>query len=165
MHEEIMMEGEYLEKHVLQEYSDALARVKLIRKSIESLAEKIKQITTGDFYVSDSVTRGKKGKKSLGTVTIKGIPYPEYFRKKETLRKRWIHLEKEEMELLELTSMVEEYIFQIQDIEIRNIMSLYYIDDLNWLQVAHRMNEMYEKKRTYTESSCRRKHDRFLEKN
>jgi len=83
MHEEIMMEGEYLEKHVLQEYSDALARVKLIRKSIESLAEKIKQITTGDFYVSDSVTRGKKGKKSLGTVTIKGIPYPEYFRKKD----------------------------------------------------------------------------------
>ena len=162
MHEEIMMEGEYLEKHVLQEYSDALARVKLIRKSIESLAEKIKQITTGDFYVSDSVTRGKKGKKSLGTVTIKGIPYPEYFRKKETLRKRWIHLEKEEMELLELTSMVEEYIFQIQDIEIRNIMSLYYIDDLNWLQVAHRMNEINQKNSTNTQTSCTTKNHRFL---
>ncbi len=154
-----------MEKHVLQEYSDALARVKLIRKSIAGLNEKISQITTGEFYVSDSVTRGKKGKKPLGTLTIKGIPYPEYYRKKEMLRKRMIHLEKEEMELLELTSMVEEYIFKIKDIEIRNILSLYYIDDLNWLQVAYRMNEVYGKNRIYTESSCRRKHDRFLAKN
>lgn len=154
-----------MKKYILQEYSDALARVKLIRKSIESLSKEIIQMNTGEYCVSDSVTRGRKGKKPLGTVVIRGIPYLEYYRKTDVLKKRRIHLEKEELELLKLTSMVEEYIAGIQDVEIRNILSLYYIDDLNWVQVAQRMNWMYEKKRAYTDGGCRRKHDRFLENN
>lgn len=153
-----------MEKHMLQTYSDALARVKLIRESIENLSGKINQMSAGEYCVSDSVTRGKKGKKPLGTVVIRGVPCPEYYRKKDTLKKRKIHLQKEERELLELTSQVEEYIAGIPDVEIRNILSLYYVDDLNWVQVAHRMNGMYKGGRKYTDGSCRRKHDRFLEK-
>ncbi len=153
-----------MEKHILQKYSDALARVKLIRKSIEDLNNKIIRMNTEECCVSDSVTKGRKGKKSLGTIVIRGVPYMEYYRMTDTLKKRKIRLQKEELELLELTSMVEEYIAGIQDVEIRNILSLYYIDDLNWVQVAHRMNCVYEKKRIYTDGGCRRKHDRFLEK-
>ena len=154
-----------MERHVLQMYSDALARVKLIRKSIDDLNRKIRQISTGEYRVADSVTRGKKGKKPLGTVVITGIPCPEYSRKKNLLKKRELRLQIEEQELLELASQVEEYIAGIEDVEIRNILSLYYVDDLNWIQVAHRMNGMYGGKRKYTDSSCRQKHDRFLEKN
>ncbi len=154
-----------MKKHILQQYSDSLARVKLVRKSIDDLNRKIKKISTGEHYVTDSVTRGKKGKKSLGTVVITGIPYPEYNKKKNLLKRRENRLKIEEQELLELTSQVEEYIAGIEDIEVRNILSLYYIDDLNWIQVSHRMNGIYEGRRKYTDSSCRRKHDRFLEKN
>lgn len=153
-----------MKKHILQQYSDLLARVKFVRKSIDDLNRKISQISTGEYCVTDSVTKGKRGKKPLGTVVITGVPYPEYNRKKNLLKKRERRLKIEEQELLELTSQVEEYIAGIEDVEIRNILSLYYIDDLNWVQVAHRMNGIYEGKRKYTDSSCRRKHDRFLDK-
>ncbi|EGN48502.1 hypothetical protein HMPREF0991_01382 [Lachnospiraceae bacterium 2_1_58FAA] len=45
------------------------------------------------------------------------------------------------------------------------ILRFYYIDDLSWVQVSHRMNEVFPKKRkAYTEDSCRCKHNRYLEK-
>ena len=58
---------------------------------------------------------------------------------------------------------MEEYISGIADIEVRNILTLYYVEDLTWVKVAHKMNEKGRKK--YTEDSCRHKHDRFIEKN
>ena len=42
---------------------------------------------------------------------------------------------------------------------------LYYIDNLTWEMVAMRMNYMFPKKRIpFTKDSCRKLHDRFLEK-
>ena len=45
----------------------------------------------------------------------------------------------------------------IEDSRIRRIMRYRYIDDLNWVQVAHRMGK------NHTAESCRKAHDRFLE--
>ena len=72
-----------------------------------------------------------------------------------------IELEKTEMQAEE----IERYIGKIDSMEIRNILTLRYVERLTWLQVAHRMNEKYGKKSgKYTSDSCRHKHDRFFEK-
>ena len=63
--------------------------------------------------------------------------------------------------LLELINRAEEFIEGIEDIELRNIFTLYYIEDMTWVQVAHRMNELYQME-TYTESGCRQKHSRYM---
>lgn len=151
-------------KTILEQYSDSKARVKYLRQSVEKLERKIEEIEQEGYKVSDSVTCGRKGKKPLGTVKISGFPVPEYDRLKEVLEKRKTVLQKEEQELNILTVDVEKYIAGIEDVEIRNILSLYYVEDLSWVQVAHRMNGLYRKKKAYSDSSCRRKHDRFLEK-
>ena len=71
----------------------------------------------------------------------------------------------EDLELLELQTQVEEYISGLEDIEMRNILTLYYVEDRTWVQVAHGMNRIYQSKgRCYTADSCRCKHDRFLDK-
>lgn len=152
-----------MDKQILQQYVDALARVKYIKESTEKLYKKLEQMGSKGYCVSDSVNRGKKGKRPLGTTVVTGFPHKEYSKTKLLLEAKKKILEGEELELLELSSDVEEYISGIKDIEVRNILSLYYIDNLNWVQVAQRMNRLYGKK-NYTDSGCRRKHDRFLEK-
>ncbi len=153
-------------KEILTHLRDSRARVRYLLETIEKTEEQKKKINAaGGLLVADSVTLGKKGKKPLGTVTIRGISAGSLHRMNKSLENRKRNLEKEECKLLELTNEAEECISGIENIEIRNILCLYYIDDLNWVQVAHRMNELYgSRSRRYTESSCRQKHDRFLEK-
>lgn len=150
-------------KKLLEQYSAALCRVKILRQQVSRLESKIEKITKEDYFVSDVVTYGKKGKKPLGTAKVSGFPYREYNNTQVLLQKRRNNLYREEQELLDLITKVEEYISKIDDLEMRNILTLYYVDDLTWIQVAHRMNDV-TKKTKYTESSCRQKHDRFLEK-
>jgi hypothetical protein len=154
----------YLEKSILEHYSDSLARVKYLQQSVQRLEGKLELMNKQGYYVTDTVNRGRKGKKSLGNVTIAGFPSSEYARLKKILDKRKDILESEEHNLLERTGLVEEYISKLDDVEIRNILSLYYVEELTWLQVSFRMNTLYRKKKAYTESSCRQKHDRFFEK-
>ena len=87
----------------------------------------------------------------------------EYRRTAENLEERKLLLKHREEGLLWLMNQAEEFIEGIGDIELRNICSLYYIEDMTWVQVAHRMNELYGKE-NYTDNSCRCKHERFLEK-
>lgn len=150
-------------KELLEQYSAALARVKILQQSIIRLEDKIAKMNEYGYYVTDVVTCGRKRKKSLGKVMVKGFPHEGYEKNKSLLEKRKAILNREEQNLLEIITQVEEYISQIDDIEIRNILSLYYIEDLNWVQVAFRMNILGGKQK-YTESSCRQKHDRFLKK-
>lgn len=153
-----------MDKSILIQYSDALARVKLLREHLGKKQRQLDRIGQHGYVVSDSVTLGKRGKKPLGTIRITGYPVSESQRASKEYEKQYENLMKEEQGLLDLQTMVEEYISGIEDIEMRNIMTLYYVEDLpNWVQVAHGMNCLYPK-RSYTESSCRQKHDRFLEK-
>lgn len=154
-----------MDKLILTWYSDALVRIKLLRQQVTKKQIEMERLKQKGVMVSDSVSCGKRGKKPLATVKITGFPLPEYEKKERELERQAAHLLREEEKLLVLVTQAEEYISKIADIEIRNIMTLYYIEDLNWVQVAHRMNRIYEgKKRCYTESSCRQKHDRFLDK-
>ena len=150
-------------KKLLKQYNAALTRAKILREEVLGLEDKIEKITKEGYLVSDVVTYGKKGKKPLGTVKVSGYPYREYNNTQVLLQKRRDNLDKEEQEILEIVAKIEEYISEIDDLEMRNILTLYYVDKLTWVQVAHRMNDV-TKKTKYTESSCRQKHDRFLEK-
>lgn len=118
-----------------------------------------------NMIVTDSVTRGKRGKKPLGTVKITGRPTAAIALKQKLLKKRNDRLTALEAELLELTNQAEEYIETIPKSELRIIFRLYYIDDLTWYQVALKMNQKFPKRRIeYTEDNCRMRHNRFLEK-
>lgn len=155
-----------IKKSILIQYSDALARVKLLREELEKKQRHLDRLCKKYYLVADTVTLGKKGKKPLGTVKVTGTPVREFERAVKTYEKSQAILEKEEQGLLELITQVEEYITGIEDVKMRNIMTLYYVNGLTWIQVAHRMNEIYpNSKRGYTDSSCRQKHDYFLEKN
>ena len=152
-----------MEKHILEQYADAAARTKILRRTVERLEIRLKKIIEKEYIAADSVSLGKKGKKPLGRVTITGFPDKLCGETRAMLAKRKTKLQQEEQELLELMTEVEEYIAGIQDVEIRNILTLYYIDDLSWQKVAGRMNVLY-KRRHYTDNGCRLKHDRFLKK-
>lgn len=152
-------------KHILKQYQDARVRVKQLCAQVERLEEKVAKMDERGYCVADVVATGRKGKKPLRTVKVSGFPHEKYESMKKTLNKRKSILKTEKEELTELIAAAEEYIASVQSVEIRSILSLYYVEGLNWVQVAHQMNDLYKgKKKTYTESSCRRKHDRYLEK-
>ena len=159
-----------IDKEILIEYSDALARVKLLREQLQKKQDHLDRLRERGYVVADTVTRGKRGKKPLGTAVIIGYPFPESRRTAMAYERSYAILMDEEQELLELINQVEDYIAGVDKVEIRNIMTLYYVEGLNWVQVAHKMNDLYKdqiykgKMRCYTDSSCRQKHDRFLEK-
>lgn len=152
-----------MNKMILSKYSDAKARIKQLRMTIEKLEYKIDRLKHMDYgLVGDTVTKGKRGKKPLGTVKISGFPVPEYKEVEYQLKLRKEILNQQEMNLLSLTNEVEIFIDSIADIELQNILTLYYIENLTWMQVACRMNELYQMEK-YTENSCRCKHDRYLQ--
>lgn len=157
-----------MDKEILIEYSDALARVKLLREHLQKKQDHLDRLRERGV-VADIVTKGKRGKKPLGAVVIMGYPLPESQRVARAYERSYALLMDEEQELLEMVNQVEEYIAGVGKVEIRNIMTLYYVENLNWVQVAHRMNDLYKdqiskgKMRCYTDGSCRRKHDYYLE--
>lgn len=151
-----------MKKDILQKYSDAKARIRYLRGAVDKLNQKIEKLEHTEYgLVGDTVTRGKRGKKPLGTVKISGFPLPEYRETEYQLELRRETLKQQEMNLLLLTNEVEEFIDSVTDIELQNILTLYYIENLTWMQVARRMNELYQREK-YTENSCRHKHDRYI---
>lgn len=149
--------------NILTQYADAMARVKYLRTAINRLEDKLCKLEGTDYGIaSDVVTRGKKGGKPLGTVKITGFRQQEYDKTAKSLYERKLLLKHQEEKLLELMNRAEEFIGGIEDIELRNICSLYYIEDMTWVQVAYQMNELYQKEK-YTESSCRQKHNRYID--
>ncbi len=153
---------------ILTKYADAKARVKYLRQSISKLEEQdYKLMTTDQGLVSDVVACGKKRCKPLKTVRITGYDIKRAGKVSVKLTEERCRLRLLEEELLELLTQAEEYIESIEDIEIRNILSLYYIEDMTWVQVAAGMNDLYGRKgkKAYTDSACRHKHDRFFQKN
>lgn len=158
----MVKERDGVDKKMLQQYSDALVRIKYLRGTIEKLNNKIEKLEHTDYgLVGDTVSKGKRGKKPLGTARVTGFPVPEYEETKYQLKVRKELLCRQEENLLQLTNEVEEYIASICDIEMQNILTLYYIEDMTWVQVAHRMNELYKNK-NYTMENCRKKHERLF---
>lgn len=151
-----------MDKNILSEYADMKEEIKDLRRRIADDQKRIDQLRR--TIVTDSVSCGKKGKKPIRTVKIKGFPQVEIERRVALMEKRQAKLEMLETDLIEKQLQVEEYIQSIEKSELRIMFRLYYIDSLTWYQVAMKMNQMFPKRRVkYTEDNCRIRHNRFLE--
>lgn len=153
-----------MDKSVLIEYADMKEEIKDLRRRIEADRRELRKLNA--MVVGDTVTMGKKGKKPLGTVKVEGQPLNAILRKQKAWEKKIKLLEQREADLLEKQIEVEEYIDKIDKSRIRMMFRFYYIDGLTWEIVAMRMNYAFPKKSIpFTKDSCRKLHDRFLEKN
>lgn len=152
-----------MDKSILSEYEAMKAEIKDLRRRIAEDQKKIDQLQ--HTIVSDSVTCGKKGKKPIRTVKIKGFPQMEINHRISLMKKRQAKLQMLETDLIEKQMQAEEYIQRIEKSELRIMFRLYYIDSLTWYQVALRMNQIFPKRRVkYTEDNCKQRHKRYLEK-
>lgn len=152
-----------MERNILVEYADMIEEIKDLRRRIQEDQKKIDQLS--QTIVSDSVTCGKKGKKPLRTVKIKGFPNMEINRRIGLLKKRKAKLMLLESDLLEKQIQVEEYIDGIDKSELRMMFRLYYLDNLTYTKVAMQMNAIHPKRRIkYTDENVKKKMQRFLKK-
>lgn len=150
-----------MDKSILIQYSDMEEEIKDLRRRIQKMSDEINKLSV----VSDSV-KGTRRDGTIGNIKITGYPEPRYWRMKDILEGRQKKLTEAEEKLLELTGEVEKYIDSIEISELRIMFRLYYVDNLTWYQVAMKMNDMFPKRRIkYTEDSCRKRHERFFEKN
>ena len=149
-------EGENL-KYLIGQLNDLKAEIEEKEIKIQELQKEIEKMNKSNYLESDSVSCGKKGKKSLGTVRITGFPYPYYEQKKGLLEKRIHNLAERQQELLELITIIEEKIEGVSDSRTRRILELRYIEGLSWVQIANKVGG--------SPDSCRITSDRFLKNN
>lgn len=150
-----------MEKEILMEYADMKAEMKDLRKRIEKDRRQLENLE--ESIVTDSVSCGKKGKKSLGTVKVTGRPDGAIERKKRSLRRKLQLQEILEADLLEKQTQAEEYIQSIEKSELRMMLRFFFIDDLTYAQTAERMNDAYPKRRIrYTDENIKKRIQRFF---
>ena len=148
-----------MDKSVLEQYTHMQQEEKDLTKRIYSLKDRIAKMDEKGYTVADSVSCGKKGKKSLGTKTVRGFPQTEYSQKKRLLKLNEAKLKRLDEDLLKKLNEVEDYIQSISDSRMRRVLRYRYIDNLSWQQVAFRMGK------NHTADSCRKSHDRFMQEN
>lgn len=151
-----------MDKSILSEYADMKEEIKDLRRRISEDQKRIDQLK--QTIVSDSVTCGKKGKKPIRTVKIKGFPQVEINRRVALMERRQAKLHMLETDLIEKQLQVEEYIQTIQKSELRIMFRLYFIDDLSYPKVAMRMNQIYPKRKIkYTDENVKKRIQRYFE--
>ena len=128
-----------------------------LKRRIERTEHELDKMNQEGYFVSDSVTCGKKGRKPLKTKTIQGFPYPEYNRRqryKELYKNQLEHtLEKIERDIYK----AEQYIENIPDSRVRRIVRYKCLDDsLSWISIANKMGG------NHTADSCRAAFERVI---
>lgn len=122
-----------MDKSILIQYSDLQEEIKEVRLRIEKTQEELDKMDEKGFSVIDSVKGGYGGNQHF---KIEGFPYPEYSRKKTLLYSRKATLTALEMDLLEMTNSVDEYIATVQDSKMRRILTMSYIDNMSQKQIG-----------------------------
>ena len=85
------------------------------------------------------------------------------YRKKQLLLLYKEKLDKMQAQLLNRILVIEEIVEKIETRDLKLIARFHFIDGLTWVQVAHRLNVLCKnKKRLYTDESCRKKIERFF---
>lgn len=151
-----------MDKNVLIQYVEMKEEIKDLRRRIHENERELTKLE--NMIVTDSVTRGKRGKKPLGMVKITGRPTAAISMKQSLLKKRNKKLEVSEAELLELTSQAEEYIETIPKSELRIMFRFYFLDGMSYLKVAKQMNCMFPKRDIkYTDENVKKRIQRYFE--
>ncbi len=94
-----------MDEQILLKYADVSKQVARCQKRIEKLKEEVTELENSS--VTDSVSCGKKGKKSLRTVRIEGVPFGLIDEKIQILKRECERLHKRELMLLELQNTAE----------------------------------------------------------
>ena len=135
-----------------------LKQIDSLRKEIKYIEDKIKKIDSKPVQiVQDSVSASSASfPYTRHTAKIEGFENPKNRNKyRKMLKDKRYHLEKR-------INNLEYELNQIDDSELRMLIRYKYEDNLNYIQISHRMNDFGEK--IYTEDSVRMKLNRFLEK-
>lgn len=148
----------------LSQYCELREEIKDLNRRIEADQRRLEKIEQ-EGMVSDSV-KGTRADGTIGSIRITGFPVPEYDKVKSMIEKRLAKLQIIEDELQEALNATDDFINKIPKSDLRMIFRFYYIDDMTWAKVALNMNSRFPKRRIkYTEDNCRKRHDRYLEKN
>ena len=131
-----------------------LEEVFYIEKEIQDLEKRIERKEKQTENVSDVVQNGHKRH-----AVIHGIDVKRAYK----IQNMYEKLKKFKIQLIEKKQEIENYIERIPFSEIRQIFRYKYLDNKNWVQIAHEMNNLYHNKE-YTEDSVRCKHERYLKK-
>ena len=146
-----------MNKEILNQYVSLKKEIDDEQRRIDQMERQIRAMVPKSKQVADKVSCGKRGKKSLGNVTIRGFgDQTTINRRRAALRERKA---KQELRLAKLETMVcdaEDFIDQIEDSETRRIMKYFYIDGLSWAQTADAMGD------GYTGDACKKKVQRFF---
>lgn len=153
-----------MDRRILEEFSEVKEEIKDLECRIEKAKRELDNLES--MIVIDSVTRGKKGKKTLGTVRITGRPTTYITRKQKYLEQSMKRLDLLRLKLLRTQEQAEEYINGIEKSELRMIFRLYFVDDLSYAKVALKMNQAFPKRKIkYTDENVKKRIERFLKKN
>lgn len=150
-----------MEKNVLEQYLELKEEVRDLHDRIDRDERRLSKIER-EGVVSDTV-KGTRKDGTIGPIKITGYPLPEVDLVKHMIKKRVMKLHIVEEELQEAIEKVDEFIENIPKSDLRMMFRFYYLDDMTWAAVAIKMNCRFPKRR-YTEDSCRKRHDRYLEK-
>lgn len=134
-----------MNKEKLKRYRKLLSEVELLKRQLEK---------TEPEFVMDSVNGSSTYfPYTQHKVHIEGYDLDSYKRKVARLNKRIVN---KMNELVEEKDSLIEFIYNIEDSEIRQIFIYKYIDGLYWHQIASKMH--------YGTSTIRFKHDNFVKK-
>ena len=140
---------EYLKQlaDLKEEYKDKQQAILRLEQYIEKLEK--------EGAVIDSVSGGNGGEQHF---KIEGFPYPIYTEKKSQLLLRKIKLQELEEKIRQQIAVAEEFINSEPNSRIRRLLTYRYIDELTWVQIAHRMGK------NHTADSCQKTLERYLKK-
>ena len=135
-------------KELLKQYNDLQKEIKELEQRIERIRNKSLKV------VSDSVKSSAKFPYAEKTLTITGL---EKDKRDQQIAKLNNILYRRKAKCEELKLQIEEFINTIPDSRTRRVFSLRYIDGLNWLQIARKIER-------YDESYPRKViHDKYLD--
>lgn len=141
-------------KQILEQLVDLKEEYKDKQEAIERLEEYIIKLEQEGYTEIDSVTGGNGGKQHF---MIEGVPYPLYSYKKTQLQMRKMALEEIKEKINQQIIIAEEIINAQENSRIRRLLTYRYIDNMTWVQIAHRMGK------NHTADSCRKTIERFFD--
>lgn len=124
-----------MDREILKKYDALKDEQKDVRKRAEELEREMNRLLA--TVVSDTVM-GTREDGTYGPIKIKGIPFPEYDRKKEILQQRLDRYADIDRELAGMVNDIEIFISQVPDPRIRTILRLKYIDARTWREIGRK---------------------------
>ncbi|AKA68530.1 sigma factor-like helix-turn-helix DNA-binding protein [Clostridium scatologenes] len=129
---------------------EELSKLRTISKEIEQIKRELENIEPE--YVKDSVTGSSVHYPyTKHSINIEGYDIKNYERKVQRIQNR---LHRKVTELIEEKDILTEYIYNLDDSDLRQILMYRYINGLPWKEIGENMG--------YGTSTIRLKHSKFL---